>query len=154
MTVQQPTSLLHFTKGTKNLCSRHDNPPQMGYRWVRLDPKITPGWKQIQISGFRIPKIRKTGKFRNFHVTYQIKALDALVHVNSLNFRNSGKNGKNSGKTRKTHENLYFVVRRATTHELHARLSCNDWAKPTPLPQGRVQNWNSNFQAAKIHNFV
>ena len=55
-------SILHFTKGTKNFYSHHYNPPQMGYRWVRADPRITPGWTHPGNSGSGTGKSGKTGK--------------------------------------------------------------------------------------------
>ena len=78
------SSILHFAKGTGKFSSQHDNPPQMGYRWVRGDPRITPVWVLFRISRFRIRKIRKTGKNGKRHVTYQIKALDILVNTRTV----------------------------------------------------------------------
>ena len=83
-------SILHFTKGTKNFYSHHYNPPQMGYRWVRGDPRITPVWALFRISGFRIGKSGKTGNPEKCHVTYQIKALFKLVDMDHTKIRISG----------------------------------------------------------------
>ena len=56
------SSILHFTKGTRNFYSHHYNPPQMGYRWVRADPRITPGWTHPGNSGSGTGNPEKTGK--------------------------------------------------------------------------------------------
>ena len=50
------------------------------------------------------------------HVTYQIKALGVLVHLDTLKFQNSRKLGKIDGKT-VIQESNTFVARRATTRE-------------------------------------
>ena len=59
----------------------------------------------------------KTGNSRNLHVTYQMKALGTLVHLDTSKFQNSGKILKNSRKTGKFQKKHIFVARRATTRE-------------------------------------
>ena len=69
--------------------------PQMGYRLVRADLRITPGWTHPGNSG----KNGNFRKIRNLHVTYQMKAFGKLVHVDTKKFQNSGNFWENSGKT-------------------------------------------------------
>ena len=78
----------------------------------------------------KIPeKIRKnqheTGKFRKLRMTYQIKALGVLVHLDTLKFHNSGKIDRKpkkirkiDGKTVKNQESHTIVAQTATTREL------------------------------------
>ena len=55
--------------------------------WIRADPRITLGALS-----------ENSGNSRKLHVTYQIKALGLLVHVDTIKFWSSGKFRKNSGK--------------------------------------------------------
>ena len=80
----------------------------MGYRWIRLDLRITPGWGEIRISGFRIRKSGKTGKWGKSHVTYHFKALGKPVNVGISNFRISWFWTRKIRKSRKSGETGKF----------------------------------------------
>ena len=79
----------------------------MGYRWVRLDPRITPGWTHLGKSGSGSGKSGKTGKPEKLHMTYQIKALGKLVNVVALKIRISGFRIRKIRKNRKTGKITY-----------------------------------------------
>ena len=70
-----------------------------------------------EISGKNPEKPEISGNFRKLHMTYQIKALGMLVHVDTLKIQNSGKLGKIYGKTVRIQERHTFVARMATTRE-------------------------------------
>ena len=73
----------------------------MGYRLVRLDPRITPGQEE---SGFTDPENpEKPENRKKYHVTYQIKALVKLVDIDKTKIRISGFQSQKIQKTGKQH---------------------------------------------------
>ena len=71
--------------------------------WGTIRSGVTPGSRQdgqnpeIPENSGNIPE--NFGKSQNLHVTYQMKALDKLVHVDTMKSQISGKFQENSGKT-------------------------------------------------------
>ena len=82
-----------------------------GYLRIGLDLRIPTVPKNPDFRfriGRKLRKTEKTGKFRKFHVTYQIKAFGTLVHADSLNFQNPGKFWGENGKI--LHLHLYYIA--------------------------------------------
>jgi len=74
--------------------------------WGTVGSGMTPGLRPDgrtleipEISGKNPERAENSGISVNLHVTYQMKALAKLVHVDTIKFQNSGKFGENSGKT-------------------------------------------------------
>ena len=82
-------SILHFTKERMNLRKGS----RYGHMWGTVGSGLTPGTPL----GRRTPEISEnsgkngnSGKSRNLHVTYQMKALGTLIHQDTSKFPNCG----------------------------------------------------------------
>ena len=75
-----------------------------------------------EISGKNPEKPEISGNFRKLHMTYQIKALGMLVHVDTLKFQNSGKIRENLWKNCKNSGKAYFCRPNGD----HPRVKAND----------------------------
>ena len=82
----------------------------MGHIWGILGSVVTSGSRQDGRTPEILGKLAHSGKSRNLRVTYQIKALDALLHPYTLNYWNS----------RKILVKRSFVAVRATTSKFNA----------------------------------
>ena len=98
----------------------------MGYRWVRADLRITPGWTHLGNSGNFRKNSGKTGNFQKIQKftcdlsnesSWQAgsrghKTIPEFQEILGNFWENSGKTWK---KTENLPENHTFVARRATT---------------------------------------
>ena len=107
------TSILHYAKGTCPFGQDCPGDPIWGVVGSVLAPGTRPDGRTSEIpenSGKNPEKPENSGKFKKLRVTYQIKALGMLVHVDTLKIQNSGKLGKIYGKTVKIPESHTFVA--------------------------------------------
>ena len=115
-------SILHYAKGTCPFGQDWPGDPIWGIVGSILAPGSRPDGRTSEI----LEKSGKTGNFRKLHMTYQIKALCVLVHVDRFKYVPEfwGKKlWKIFGKTLKIRDSHTFDARRATTRE------CNYKAK-------------------------